>query len=207
MKDVKPKPLYHSVGKLSWEGAGEKPAVAFKWMLLYLPKQRSKVKVRMKKNFKRAESSGTPLVVQWLRLCASSAGSIPCWGSKIPHVIQWGQKKKKEIVLRWQKPKCSRLMYFICRKSNSILSESHKKRARESKRNRHWIRLFINTFKINFKKTYALAKDSAYQRTVVQCMFVCYWTERKKSNVLSVINYIHHHLPEIIEYCEYLRGK
>ena len=99
MKDVKPKPLYHSVGKLSWEGAGEKPAVAFKWMLLYLPKQRSKVKVRMKKSFKRAESSGTPLVVQWLRLCASSAGSIPCWGSKIPHGIQWGQKKKRREFL------------------------------------------------------------------------------------------------------------
>ena len=43
--------------------------------------------------------SGTSLVVQWLRLCdsnAGSAGSIPGWGSKILHVLQCGKKKKKE---------------------------------------------------------------------------------------------------------------
>ena len=43
--------------------------------------------------------SGTSLVVQWLRLCdsnAGSAGSIPGWGSKILHVLQCGKKKKKK---------------------------------------------------------------------------------------------------------------
>ena len=42
---------------------------------------------------------GTSLVVQWLRFCASnarSAGSIPGWGTKIPHAVQHGQKKKKK---------------------------------------------------------------------------------------------------------------
>ena len=38
----------------------------------------------------------TSLAVQWLRLCASTVGgmgSIPSWGTKIPHATR-GQKKK-----------------------------------------------------------------------------------------------------------------
>ena len=41
---------------------------------------------------------GTSLVVQWLRLCASSAGSmgsIPGQGTKIPHAMWRGKKKEK----------------------------------------------------------------------------------------------------------------
>ena len=37
----------------------------------------------------------TSLVVQWLRLCASTAGDvglIPGWGTKIPHAIGHSQK-------------------------------------------------------------------------------------------------------------------
>ena len=48
---------------------------------------------------------GTFLAVQWLRFCASNArglGSIPGWGTKIPHAARCGQenikKKKKENV-------------------------------------------------------------------------------------------------------------
>ena len=43
----------------------------------------------------------TFLVVQWLELCAftvSTAGGmglIPSWGTKIPHAMCFGQKKKK----------------------------------------------------------------------------------------------------------------
>ena len=43
-------------------------------------------------------SSGTSLAVQWLRLCASSAGDvglIPGQGTKILHAVGRGQKKKK----------------------------------------------------------------------------------------------------------------
>ena len=39
---------------------------------------------------------GTSLVVQWLRLRASSAGVgglIPSWGTKIPHMVQPKDKK------------------------------------------------------------------------------------------------------------------
>ena len=42
---------------------------------------------------------GNSLVVQWLGLHTSSAGSTgstPDWGTKIPHVVQCGQKKKKK---------------------------------------------------------------------------------------------------------------
>ena len=39
---------------------------------------------------------------------------------------------------------------------------------------------------------------------MVQCMFVGYRTERNKSDVLSAMSYILHHIPETIEYFEYL---
>ena len=42
---------------------------------------------------------GTSLVVQWLRLGASNAGgmgSIPAWGTKIPHAMQCSQKNKQK---------------------------------------------------------------------------------------------------------------
>ena len=44
-------------------------------------------------------AKGTSLVVQWLGLWASSTGgmgSIPGWGTKIPHAAQLSQKKKKK---------------------------------------------------------------------------------------------------------------
>ena len=47
-------------------------------------------------------TTGTSLVVQWLGLGASTAalqgapGSIPGGGTKIPHVAQLSQKKKRE---------------------------------------------------------------------------------------------------------------
>ena len=40
-------------------------------------------------------------MVQWLRLCASTAGGlglIPSWEAKIPHTMQVEQPKKKKIV-------------------------------------------------------------------------------------------------------------
>ena len=42
-------------------------------------------------------STGTSLVVQWLRLCTSTArgmGSIPGWGAKILHAAWLGKKIK-----------------------------------------------------------------------------------------------------------------
>ena len=42
---------------------------------------------------------GNSLAVQWLGLCASAAGGtglIPGRGTKIPHAVQHGQKKKKK---------------------------------------------------------------------------------------------------------------
>ena len=47
-------------------------------------------------------------MVQWLKLCASTvggAGSIPGWGTKIPHALWYSQKtnklkKKKKISLK-----------------------------------------------------------------------------------------------------------
>ena len=48
--------------------------------------------------FKNHDKIGTSLAVQWLRLCASTAGgtgSIPGRGTKIPHATWHGQKIKK----------------------------------------------------------------------------------------------------------------
>ena len=49
--------------------------------------------------FRSKRTSGTSLVVQWLRLPASTvgdAGSVPDVGSKILHVTYWQSKKKKK---------------------------------------------------------------------------------------------------------------
>ena len=45
-------------------------------------------------------------MIQWLRLYSSTAwgtGSIPGWGTKIPHAMCHGKKKKKTIKLWWKK--------------------------------------------------------------------------------------------------------
>ena len=47
--------------------------------------------------FQQFKNGGTSLAVQWLRLCASTAGgvgSIPGWGTKIPHAVCHGQTMK-----------------------------------------------------------------------------------------------------------------
>ena len=52
-----------------------------------------------KKLYQEKTKSGTSLAVQWLRLqtsTAGSAGSMPGQGTKIPHVLNCGQKWKKK---------------------------------------------------------------------------------------------------------------
>ena len=47
----------------------------------------------------KVETAGNSLVVQWLGLHTSTAramGLIPGWGTKIPHALQRGPKKKKK---------------------------------------------------------------------------------------------------------------
>ena len=57
---------------------------------------------------------GTSLVVQWLRLCTSTAGSlglIPGQGTKIPHAMQCQKrgKKKKRLLHLAESPRLSKL--------------------------------------------------------------------------------------------------
>ena len=57
-------------------------------------------------------------MVQWLRLCTSSAGdagSNPGRGTKIPHAVWHSQKKKKTLVIsKIKKPrKKKRLIIFL----------------------------------------------------------------------------------------------
>ena len=59
------------------------------------------VSLTIKENLAESESTdmGTSLAVQWLRLCASTAGAvglIPGWGTKIPRAAQCGPTKKKK---------------------------------------------------------------------------------------------------------------
>ena len=65
---------------------------------------------------------GNFLAVQWLRLHASTTegmGSVPGWGTKIPHTAWHGQKKKVLISLSW--PILYNL-YFIDLKINFVTS-------------------------------------------------------------------------------------
>ena len=51
---------------------------------------------RWEGNYQKGGAPGSSLAVQWLRLCTSSAGgegSIPGYGTKIPHAVQHSQKK------------------------------------------------------------------------------------------------------------------
>ena len=51
----------------------------------------------------RKRKKGTSLAVQWLRICASTAGgtgSVPGWGTKIPHAARCGQKKERNIKIK-----------------------------------------------------------------------------------------------------------
>ena len=59
--------------------------------------------------WKKKQKARTSLVVQWLRLLASTAGdtgSIPGPGTKIPYAMQCSQKKKKEAIPKALKKKC-----------------------------------------------------------------------------------------------------
>ena len=50
--------------------------------------------------------TGTSLVVQWLRLCASNAGGvglIPGWGAKLSHTVRCGKKKQNKKNWGWSK--------------------------------------------------------------------------------------------------------
>ena len=68
--------------------------------------------------------AGTSLVVQWVRLCAPTAGgtgSVPGGGTKIPHVTQLGQKKKrisKEIKITFK--------WHLCQIHTKILMKNRK---------------------------------------------------------------------------------
>ena len=48
------------------------------------------------------EKDGTSLAGQWLGLLAFTVedlGSVPSWGTKIPHAVQCGQKKKNFFLI------------------------------------------------------------------------------------------------------------
>ena len=67
--------------------------------------------------------SGTSPAVQWWRLCASAAGgagSVPGRGTKIPHVVQRGQKKKKENYFHYFY--CSYICWWLCTESDHTFS-------------------------------------------------------------------------------------
>ena len=61
-----------------------------------------------------SQDMGTSQAVQRLRLRASTAGgtgSIPGWGTKIPHAVLCGQKKK--ITKTWKQSKCPLIYEWI----------------------------------------------------------------------------------------------
>ena len=74
------------------------------------------------------KTGGTFLAVQWLGLHASTAGGvglIPSWGTKTPHVMRHGQKKKGKK--KWLKstqnplgPSRSKYEISLCQMSELI---------------------------------------------------------------------------------------
>ena len=65
--------------------------------------------------------SGTSLVIQGLRLCASTVrgmGSSPGWGTKILHAA-WGSQKKKNDICSWSHNKRKEKWYSYCSLASS----------------------------------------------------------------------------------------
>ena len=61
------------------------------------------LKKKKKKETLKCTQTGTSLVVQWLRFCASTAGSIGLvsgWGTKILHGARCSQKIKAPRILK-----------------------------------------------------------------------------------------------------------
>ena len=83
------------------------------------------------KNYKR----GTSLAVQWLALCASNAGgvgSIPGWGTRIPHAARGSKKNKKikKLQALFIKGLCKinekEKIFAIHTNSKGVVSRTHK---------------------------------------------------------------------------------
>ena len=75
---------------------------------------------------KKKSRAGISLAVQWLGLCASTAGgvgSIPGQGTKIPHAAERGQKKAVQVPGGTQKAFGSPFSFST--KCEVILSQSH----------------------------------------------------------------------------------
>ena len=53
-------------------------------------------------------------MVQWLRL-PSAEGSIPGWGTRIPHALRFGKKKKKDSLKNYiRHPGCVPNHSYYC---------------------------------------------------------------------------------------------
>ena len=66
---------------------------------------------RVISGFKKKGKSGTFLEVQWLRLCAGGAGSIPAWEVKIPHTVGPTPLKTKAVPLLLAEASCRLLIH------------------------------------------------------------------------------------------------
>ena len=89
----------------------EKPQLILFPVQFNLPRETANNFISLKTPFK-SNKKGNSLEVQWLGLCASTAGgtgSIPGWGTKILHTAQSAKKKKKVM----KKPRMS--VGIICR--------------------------------------------------------------------------------------------
>ena len=88
--------LKHANGRTTLTFTTPEPQERFRWRIWHLHLDIPYFKKYLMIAYIRNQKTGTLLVVQWLRLCASlagSMGSIPGWGMGIPHALWRGQKK------------------------------------------------------------------------------------------------------------------
>ena len=83
----------------------------------------------MRPGFYKITGGGTSLAVQWLGLCAPTAGgmgSIPGWGTKIPHAAWCGKKKKKKKKKNhWRRGRNGGSISKLCQRSIPLSKSTH----------------------------------------------------------------------------------
>ena len=91
--------LKHTNGSTTLTFTMPEPREKFRWWIWHLHLNIPYFKKYLTIVYIRNQKTGTSLVVQWWRLCASTAGSmgsIPGWRMGIPHAMWHEQKIKKK---------------------------------------------------------------------------------------------------------------
>ena len=118
-------------------------------MDIYVGKNWTPAHMICRTQLQKIKTSGTSLVIQWLRLWASNEGDMGCipgWGSKIPHA-PWCGKTKKEI----KKKKKEKIKNLDSKQNGKIFSPELKDPSFRTWRRENFLKQAMKTLTIKYK--------------------------------------------------------